>query len=232
MIRVFIGTEDAQWLATQVLKHSIRKRSKSEYEFTDLKDIPLKLNIKMYTGFSFYRYHIPALCNYQGRAIYLDADIVVQSDLQEFIDLDMQGKGALARPVINPPKHFFTSVMLLDCPKLTHWKVHDWVTLINAGIVNYGEIMSAGPQGLNHKDFGPLEPYWNHLDEWDNTTKIIHYTDVPRQPWKKPGHPFAFVFLRELKSALEDGVVTRDEVKREIDKKFIYPTILDDVDRS
>lgn len=228
MIRVCIGTEDAQWLPTQVLKYSIRRRSKSEYEFTDLKNLPLKLNIKMYTGFSFYRFYIPELCNFQGRAIYLDADIVVQCDLQELIDLDMQGKGVLARPM--PPKNYYTSVMLMDNPRLTHWKVHDWVTLINAGITDYGQIMMGGPQGLNHKDFGPLEPYWNHLDEWDNTTKILHYTHVPTQPWKKAGHPFAFVFLKELKLALEEGIVTRDEVMKEIEKKFIYPTILDDVD--
>jgi hypothetical protein len=228
MIRVCIGTEDAQWLPTQVLKFSITRRSKSEFEFTDLKDISLNLKIKMYTGFSFYRFYIPELCHYEGRAIYLDADIVVLCDLLEFIELDMKGKGVLARPM--PPSHYFTSVMLMECPKLTHWKINDWSTLINAGIASYPETMSGGPQGLNHKDFGPLEPYWNHLDEWNPSTKIIHYTHVPTQPWKVAGHPFAWVFLKELKDALNEGIVTRAQVENEIAKKYIYPTILDDMD--
>lgn len=231
MIKIYVGTEDAQWLCTEVLKYSIKRRSKSEYEFFGLQNIDLKLKLKMYTGFSFYRWYIPEACHYEGRAIYLDADIVVLSDLQELIDLDMQGHGAMARPFDNM-QAYFTSMMLLDCSKLTSWKVKKWVTLINAGIANYDDTMAARPGGLNRKEFGSLARYWNDLDYWDDKTKILHYTHVPTQPWKIPGHPFAFIFLRELKSALEAGVVTRADVEREISLQHVYPTILEDVDKT
>lgn len=229
MIKVFIGTEPAQWLPTEVLKHSILRRSKEQYEFTELKNIPLKLNIPMYTGFSFYRFSIPETCQYEGRAIYLDADIVVLCDLKELVKLDMQGHGALSRPHPHN-KGYFTSVMLLDNEKLKHWKIHQWVTLINAGIAPYEMTMAAMPSGLNHKDFGPFDSMWNDLDFWNEKTKIIHYTRVPTQPWKVPGHPFASVFLREMKSALDNKIITPEQVKKEVEAGHIYPTILEDAE--
>jgi lipopolysaccharide biosynthesis glycosyltransferase len=230
MLRVFIGTEDAQWLPTEVLKYSILRRSKEKYELKELKDIPLKLKLKMYTGFSFYRFSIPETCHFEGRALYLDADIVVLTDLKEMFALDLKDKGVLARK--QPPDGWFTSVMLMDCAKLKHWKIHEWVTLVNANIASYSGIMTGSTQGINHKDFGPLEDYWNHLDHWDETTKIIHYTQVPMQPWKKPGHPFGHVFLKELKSALKDKAISVKDVQREIEAGHVYPTILQDAENA
>lgn len=228
MIKVFIGTEEAQWLPTEVLKHSVLRRTKEPVEFKELKNIPLKLQIKMYTGFSFYRYYIPEACNFEGRAIYLDADIVVLSDLKELNDLDMQGKGVLARP-LEKYEAYFTSVMLMDCAKLKHWKIHEWVALINAGLASYQGTMAGDKSGLNHKDFGPLPEYWNHLDHWDPTTKILHYTYVPTQPWKKGGHPHRNIFLQELQIALNDKILKVEDVKREISAGHIYPQILEDM---
>ena len=39
------------------------------------------------TGFSFFRFAIPELCNYSDRALYLDADMQVFSDLAELWDI-------------------------------------------------------------------------------------------------------------------------------------------------
>jgi Glycosyl transferase family 8 len=228
-IRVYIGTEAPQWLPTEVLKHSARRRSRSDIEFHELKNIPLKLKFKMYTGFSFYRFSIPEACHFEGRALYLDADIMVLSDLKDLIEKEMRGKGVLARPC--PPVSYFTSVMLLDCARLTSWKIHDWVTMINANVTSYPGTMSGEPTGLSYRDMGPLEEYWNHLDHWDETTRIIHYTHVPTQPWKVPGHKHADIFLRELRQSLEDKVVTRADVEREIKAGYIYPDILKDVEK-
>lgn len=227
MIKIFIGTEEAQWLPTQVLRHSVLRRTQAPVEFIDLIHIPLQLNLKMYTGFSFYRFYIPEACNYEGRAIYLDADIVVLDDIQKLVDLDMGDKGALARP---EGDERYTSVMLLDCEKLKHWKIKNWAGLINAGMASYEGIMIGSKRGLNHKDFGPLPKEWNGLDEWTPDTKILHYTHVPTQPWKVAGHPLAHLFLRELKSALDEKVISRADVEKEIAEGHIYPEILRDAE--
>ena len=75
---------------------------------------------------------------------------------------------------------------------------------------------------MNYRDFGPLEEYWNHLDQWDATTKIIHYTRVGSQPWKAPGHKHAAVFMRELKQALDDQVLQLKDIEKEIAAGHIY----------
>ncbi len=225
-MKVYIGTEPAQWLPTEVLKHSARRRTKGEIEFHELKGIPIKLNLKMYTGFSFYRFAIPEACQFEGRALYLDADIVVLSDLEELFQKEMEGKGVLSRP--NTPVSWYTSVMLLDCAKLTHWRVQEWATMINGKIASYTGTLWGDPSGLSYRDFGPLEEKWNGLEAADETTKILHYTNVPTQPWKVPGNPLAPIFLRELRQTLDDQVVTREAVEAEIAKGHLYPDILKD----
>jgi lipopolysaccharide biosynthesis glycosyltransferase len=227
-IKVFIGTEEAQTLPTEVLKYSIRRRTANPVEFHLLRDIPLKLNKKMYTGFSFFRFAIPQFCDYKGKAIYLDADMVVLGDIAELYSLPFAGKGALARPC--PPASWYTSAMVLDCALLKHWDIFKWETLINAGVASYKGTLWGETSGLTYQDFAPLPEYWNHLDTFDATTKNIHYTNVPRQPWKTPGHPFAAVFLKELKAAMHEGVVSETDVKKEIASEHIYADILKDVE--
>lgn len=225
-IRIYIGTEKLQWLATEVLKWSVKTRTHSPVEFIELKDLDLGLESKMYTGFSFYRFYIPEACGYKGKALYLDADIVVLADIHDLLTMEMNDKGVLARP---GPHHIrYTSVMLLSCEKLTHWKIREWSMLINNQLADYGKTMFGEVGGLNYQDFGDLPDYWNHLDEADETTKILHYTHVPMQPWKRAGHPHASIFLKEMKSAIEGGFITTEQVQNEIAQGNVYPKILTD----
>lgn len=230
-LKVFVGTEPKQWLASEVLRYSIAKRTKAALDFQELKHLPIKLELPMYTGFSIYRYYIPEMCEYKGKAIYLDADIVVTSDLLELWNLDLKGACALARSM-HPGEALagrYTSVMLLDNEKLTDWKLDQWVEAINKDHSLYGKTMQALPGGLSTPAFGDLPSSFNDLDYFDEKTKIIHYTHVPSQPWKSPGHPFANIFLNELKSAIEDDEIPLDAVQREINYGHIYPTLLTDL---
>ncbi|MGK5594218.1 MAG: glycosyltransferase [Parachlamydiaceae bacterium] len=231
-IRVFIGTEPKQWLPTEVLRWSIQSRTSKIVDFQELKHLELNLKGEMYTGFSFYRFAIPEQCQYQGRAIYLDADIVVLTDINDLFTHEMDEYGALARP-LTPGSNSgrYTSVMLLDNTKLKHWKIREWVDKINQNRELYNDTLWVTPNGLNSQDFGDLEPFWNHLDQHDASTKIIHYTNVPMQPWKRTGHPFASVFLKELKAAIDEDEIPVDAIEREIRQGHIYPEILQDLER-
>ena len=82
-IRVFIGTDHSQNVPTAVLRHSILSRTASPVEFHEFKDLQTGLEEHFYTGFSFYRWGIPLSCGFKGRALYLDADIVVLGDIRE-----------------------------------------------------------------------------------------------------------------------------------------------------
>jgi hypothetical protein len=229
-IRVFIGTEESQALPTAVCQWSILSRSKAEYEFNELKEIPLKLDQAMYTGFSFYRFAIPEKSGYAGKSIYVDADMIILSDLSDLYHLDMGGKAVLSRPV-PAIKAWDTSVMLLDCAKLKHWDIQRWAKLVNMGVIPYKQTIVGGEGAPNHRDFGDLDPNWNSWDEYHEGTKLIHYTRVGTQPWKFREHPYAQVFLKELKSAINNGHIHADFVQKEIDAGHIYPEILMDVQK-
>ncbi len=222
LLKIFIGTEPAQKVACAVLRHSLTRRSSVPLEIQNMENIDFGINAQMFTGFSIYRYHVPFLCGYQGRAISMDADIVCQADIAELYNLPMTS-GAMARVKTG----FATSVMLLDCDKLKHWNVVEWTPrLKNRNI--YQRTMWGRPGGLSTPDLSPLDPMWNQLDDFPAGTKQIHYTNLARQPWKIPGHPHAGIFLKELKHAIENGVITKEIVLEEEGKQHIYTGLLKD----
>ena len=49
------------------------------------------------TPFSGFRWAIPEACNFEGRAIYTDCDMLNFRDLSELINIDLQGKPIAAR---------------------------------------------------------------------------------------------------------------------------------------
>ncbi|MFN9917781.1 MAG: hypothetical protein ACK53L_34660, partial [Pirellulaceae bacterium] len=101
-VRVFIGSGEASLLERKTLIHSLRKHTRREldiYVFNGthnaierndeapiLADMPLWIKYRNYTEFSNYRWLIPAICNHQGRAIFLDSDMVCLSDIGELFD--------------------------------------------------------------------------------------------------------------------------------------------------
>ena len=83
MIKVFIGYDPRESMAYHVLSHSIMSRSS-----TPVSIIPLALNtlINVFdrprdpmqsTDFSFTRFLVPYLSQYEGWSLYLDCDIVM-----------------------------------------------------------------------------------------------------------------------------------------------------------
>ena len=103
MIRVFIGYDPNETVAYHVLVNSIMEHTNHPISITPLvlKQLPLNRNRTEFqsTEFSFSRFLVPYLCNYEGRAIFMDCDMVVKSDIAELWDLPMVGKG------VNVVKH-------------------------------------------------------------------------------------------------------------------------------
>jgi len=123
--------------------------------------------------------------DYQGRAVVIDPDVFAVGDVQALLNRDMTGKAILAKPrpgYNGRPDYVATSVMLLDCAKLTHWNVRrsfeelfafkrdyeDWITL------------AYEPPGT----IGHLESEWNDFDRLTERTKLLHNTKRRSQPWK------------------------------------------------
>ena len=236
-IRIFIGTDDTQVVPTAVLKHSILSRTRAEVEFRDLRNLETGLENLFYTGFSFYRWGIPSFCNFEGRAIYLDADIVVLCDIRELWDLNVAGHSHLARPRprfrvrqlrLQRLGGAYASVMLIDCAHARNWNFRAWCERAADDRDFYKQVMWCLPGSPTASGRGDLPKEYNDLDRHEpGRTKVIHYTALPDQPWKRTGHTHEQVFRRSLRETYQAGAVDLDTVKAEIGRGHIHSQTVD-----
>jgi hypothetical protein len=239
-MRVFVGVDDSQRVAAKVLHHSILKHTTGQVEF-HLMDgagmpIPKDPANKPRTGFSFCRFMIPKLCGYQGRALYLDADMQVFADLAELWQIPFGERKVLctfqkAAPgqwADNPWFHLGRqmSVMLLDCGRLD-WDTERIVRDMDDGKFDYKQLMFdlclVKPEEI--ADDIPAE--WNCLEHREPTTKLLHYTVVPTQPWKNDENPLRSIWEAEFREAVADGMVTIEEVRKGVEAGHLKPGLLD-----
>lgn len=84
-MRIFIGIDPRQPIAWVVLANSIARHASIPVEITPLvlKTLPLKR--RGLTEFTYSRFLVPHLCKFQGRALFLDADMVVTGDIAEML---------------------------------------------------------------------------------------------------------------------------------------------------
>src|SRR5438445_11336204 len=87
VIRVFAGYDSRQPLAYNVLQHSIQRHTKHRVTVEPLMLDRLPMTRRGLTEFTFSRFLVPWLCDYQGRAIFMDSDIVVTGDVAELLDM-------------------------------------------------------------------------------------------------------------------------------------------------
>jgi hypothetical protein len=153
------------------------------------------------------RFAPPSLMRFEGRAVVTDPDCFGVGDVAELFDRDMGGKAIMAvpRPGHNRRNDYIaTSVMLLDCSKLTHWDFDQELDDLFAhrfDYIDWIELKREDPATI-----GFLEPEWNDFDRLTPRTKILHTTKRRTQPWKA-GLPIdytlrergPFDFLRRLK---------------------------------
>lgn len=136
------------------------------------------------TPFSALRWGIPAACQYQGKAIYMDCDMIVMDDIAKLWEQEFQpGKVIISKGDGNT---FCT--MLMDCVGLQ--PVLPDANTIKTGPNCYREIRrmlaSSGSRWIQ-----PFDGNWNCRDGenypsiFDPDVKALHYTNIPTQPTHK-----------------------------------------------
>ena len=101
--------------------------------------------------------------------------------------------------------------MVLDCEQLD-WQISDIVGgSIRAYIQDLMFDLCVVPADRIDDQ---LDPAWNSLEHHDPTTRLIHYTVVPTQPWKVRDNPNGELWMTAFRQAVRDGVVPRDEVEQ------------------
>lgn len=117
MIRIFIGRDPRQPIAYNVLADSIVRHASVPVAITALSLKTLPIRRMGLTQFTFSRFLVPYLCGFNGRALFLDADMVVTGDIAElFTHVD----GMHAVHVNKDQAKFeWPSAMLFDCELCT-----------------------------------------------------------------------------------------------------------------
>lgn len=243
-VRVFVGADRSQIIGVKVLEHSIRRHTSAEIQLTPMVDLPLPQpddpKHRARTGFSFSRFEIPKLAGYSGRALYLDADMLVFRDIMDLWRMPFGKAKVICQDKI--PKPFAkltsflhkpktrvrqTSVMLLDCGRL------DWnSTDIVAGLgkrYSYEQLMQELCI-LNDTEISHELPFtWNSLEHYDSTTALLHYTDMPTQPWVSPSNKNGWLWREEVRLMLSDGSVTLEDLREEERLGFLRPSFFEEL---
>jgi hypothetical protein len=202
---VFIQANEKQMLGAIVAEYALRRHSQHNNRFDvrimNYDDIPV---FQQHEGRRFLRdggqrlwvrddlqsftpsrFLPPQLMGFQGRALVIDPDVFALADVWELLARDMEGKAILCRPKSgNKGKRgcLATSVMLLDCAKLEHWRFEEQFSAMFAGKRDYMKWVC-----LKYEDpqtIGFFENEWNDFDHLTGQTKMLHTTKRKHQPWK------------------------------------------------
>jgi hypothetical protein len=127
------------------------------------------------------RFMPPELMGYQGRAVVIDPDVFAVGDVNELLQRDMGGKALVCRKR-GGNKGYASSVMLLDCAKLTAWRTAEQFDQMFAFERDYMDWigLKLEPEG----SIGLFEAEWNDFDHLTEKTKLLHNTKRWNQPWK------------------------------------------------
>lgn len=196
MIRVFIGYTRNEPLIYNVLQHSINARSTRPVAITPInldhiKDVfnraPHELQT---TEFSFSRFMVPYLCNYEGWAIFMDNDCLMLDDIQNLWNLRDDKYAVMCVKHNHVP---LEGTKLMDKPQ-TQYEKKNWSSVM---LINCGKCKSLTPEYVNTASglelhrfkwleseelIGEIPLKWNYLVDYYETIDVknvsnLHYTE-------------------------------------------------------
>jgi hypothetical protein len=217
--KVFIQTNDQQWLGALVSAYSFKRNSEDpeafDVEIMHVRDYPFlsaKEGQEFLRGgtkrvwrmndlqsFTPLRFLPPKLMGHEGRAVVIDPDIFAVGDVNELLSRDMNGVAVMGRRRSSKTEKSWqiaTSVMLMDCTKLKHWRPEEEFDELFRFERDYKDWIVLGHE--KPESIGVLEDEWNDFDRLTEKTKLLHNTKRRTQPWKT-GLPVDYVPADKLK---------------------------------
>lgn len=192
-VRIFIATsangEDAE--IECAYEHSLRKNCSRDIEITWMRQtndetsfwyVEPNATQRWSTPFSGYRWFIPEACDFKGRAIYTDVDMINYKDIAELVDIDMEDCPVAARRGNRFGGHEFC-VMVFDNEVFKNFSI-PVSRQRKIPESHHRQIQRFSGNGDLVMD---LDPRWNCLDGEDYKLEDIwhlHYTRMNSQPWQ------------------------------------------------
>jgi hypothetical protein len=229
-VRIFIGSDATQLLGARLFEYSVRRHASisTQFEIIDNAGLPVPGDParRARTGFSFGRLKIPQLCGYAGRAIYVDADMQVFTDIRDLWGRDF-GDAWLLYSTLDDARGRTPqfSVMLLDCARLD-WNAVNLVNDLDRGKYDYKGLMADFAMMPAERKQARLEFEWNSLERYEEgRTRLLHYTDMPTQPWVSHANRNGEIWYAELRRAIADGFIRMDEIHAAIGHGHVSPLL-------
>jgi len=193
VIRVFIGYDSRETVAYNVLAHSINRRASAPVAVAPVMLSQLEgvfrrdKNPLQSTEFSFSRFLVPWMCDYQGWAIFMDCDMLMREDVAKLWALRDERYAVQVVKHMHVPKEEvkflgavqtkyekknWSSVMLINCAKCR---------VLTPEFVNTASGLELHQfKWLGNDDLiGALPAGWNHLVGYDPhraDASLLHYT--------------------------------------------------------
>ena len=197
-LNIYVGYDSKEEIAYRVCKHSILKRSRANVKIRSLKIYELKAN-KLYnrtidplasTEFTYSRFLVPTLNNFNGWAVFCDCDFLFFEDVVKILDNIDESKAVYCvqhdytpkekhkmdgqKQTIYPRKNW-SSFILFNCSHSSNKKLS--LDLVNSQTGSFLHQF----KWLKDSEIGSLDERWNWLEGWTskhNNKKpfAVHYT--------------------------------------------------------
>lgn len=191
--QVFVGYDPRQPIAERVATHSLITRASKPVPVTRLQLNQLPITRKGLTEFTYSRYLVPFLSNYDGYSLFMDADVIVLDDIYRIFDGIDPSAAVSVVPHAGQMAFERASLMLFNnkrCRNLTP----EFVSDVRNGLFDLRWASK----------IGTLPKAWNHLVGYDAPNpqaKLVHFTKgIPCWPETK-GCEFAEAWAQEAKQA-------------------------------
>jgi hypothetical protein len=232
--RVFVHTNERQWVGALVSRYSLQRNSAHPHafdvEFLHTRDHPVlrERDGQPYLregehapwyyddlqSFTPLRFAPPEKMGWQGRALVIDPDVFAVGDVTDLLSRDLAGKAIWCR-LRSGSKGLAggmaSSVMLLDCAKLRHWHFEEQFAELFDFRRDYMQwiLLQYEPR----ESIGIFENAWNDFDHLGPGTKLLHNTKRQTQPWKT-GLPADFTPARKRAKPLNPATWLRPLTRR------------------
>jgi len=170
MLTVFIGYDERQRVSYTALQQSIFETASRPVAVSPLILDNLPITRRGLTPFTYSRFLVPWLTDYRGAAIFMDADMLLRSDITTLLD-DITDDKAVS-VVRSLEQYEQTSFMLFNCEHPANKK-------LTPEFIEQTDIGLHALEWLSPDQIGSLDPKWNQLvgyQDVDLSQGNLHYT--------------------------------------------------------
>ena len=230
VIPIFIGYDFRERAATNVLIDSLYQKTSYPLSITPIVKSQLvkqgyhnrKKDLKQSTEFSFTRFLVPYLMNFEGWAIFMDCDMLCRADISELwhqrddkyallcvkhVHIPLEKNKFLGEKQIPYPKKNWSSLMLMNCKKCKSLTI-DYVNSASGldlhrfnwleSDEDIGEIKGSGWNQLITSETS------NNLSKEEMDAKLIHWT--LGGPWFKEQRNLGSQFVIEWFTSRDESM--------------------------